>query len=371
MKAKRVVFILLIVGAGAAAYFWTSRAPQSITLTGIVTEDAVIVSSQLQGRLSQLLVKEGDQVQRGQLLALIEPQELKADEAYYAHSAEGFTAQVTEAQAALRYQEQQTREQIRQAEATLAATESQLNEAKADLERTRLDAERNAGLFKQGIIAPSVNDQSRTAYDAAKAHVETLQRQIETQRATVALARSNAEQIAVRQSQLQANQHQVAAAAAQTEKAQVRLGYTEIRSPISGIVDVRAALQGEVVNPAQPIVTLVDPDALWVRADVEETYIDRIHLGDRMTVRLPSGAERAGTVYFRGVDAGYATQRDVSRSKRDIKTFEIRLRVDNSDRSLSLGMTAYVLLPLVQKAAPAPVTAERGTAPEPAPEPGR
>ncbi len=48
---------------------------------------------------------------------------------------------------------------------------------------------------------------------------------------------------------------------------------------------------------------------------------------------LPSGAVREGTVFFRGVDADYATQRDVSRTKRDIKTFEIRLRCDNRDRA--------------------------------------
>ena len=98
-----------------------------------------------------------------------------------------------------------------------------------------------------------------------------------------------------------------------------------------------------MVNPGQAIVTLIDPDDLWVRADVEESYIDRIHLGDEMTVRLPSGAEREGTVFYRGVDADYATQRDVSRTKRDIKTFEIRLRCDNADRSLAVGMTAYVI----------------------------
>ena len=50
-------------------------------------------------------------------------------------------------------------------------------------------------------------------------------------------------------------------------------------------------------------------------------------------------------MFFRGVDAGFATQRDVSRTKRDIKTFEIRLRIDNKDRRLATGMTAYVLLP--------------------------
>ena len=79
---------------------------------------------------------------------------------------------------------------------------------------------------------------------------------------------------------------------------------------------------------------------------MEETYIDRIHLGDKFTVRLPSGATREGAVFYRGIDADYATQRDVSRTKRDIKTFEVRLRCDNSDRSLAVGMTAYVLVAL-------------------------
>jgi HlyD family secretion protein len=83
-----------------------------------------------------------------------------------------------------------------------------------------------------------------------------------------------------------------------------------------------------------------------VRADVEETYIDRVKMGDRLTVRLPSGEERQGEVFYRRVDAGFATQRDVSRTKRDIKTFEIRLRVDNKDRHLAVGMTTYVELPL-------------------------
>ncbi|PYV13725.1 MAG: hypothetical protein DMG21_20465, partial [Acidobacteria bacterium] len=149
-----------------------------------------------------------------------------------------------------------------------------------------------------------------------------------------------------READLRAGRHQVAAAGAQKKAANVRLGYTEIRSPIDGLVSMRAALQGEVVNPSQPIVTLIDPDDLWVRTDVEETYIDRILLGDKMTIRLPSGDTRTGTVFYRGVDADYATQRDVSRTKRDIKTFEVRLRVDNKDRRLYPGMTAYVSVPL-------------------------
>jgi len=94
------------------------------------------------------------------------------------------------------------------------------------------------------------------------------------------------------------------------------------------------------------VVTLVNPDDLWVRADVEESYIDRVKIGDTLPVRLPSGAERSGVVFYRGVDAAYATQRDVSRTKRDIKTFEVRLRLDNKDRALAVGMTAYVSVPV-------------------------
>jgi HlyD family secretion protein len=75
-----------------------------------------------------------------------------------------------------------------------------------------------------------------------------------------------------------------------------------------------------------------------------------VRVGDTLTVRLPSGDTRRGVVFYRGVDADFATQRDVSRSKRDIKTFEIRLRVDNRDRRLAVGMTAYVLLPLTSGA---------------------
>jgi len=137
-----------------------------------------------------------------------------------------------------------------------------------------------------------------------------------------------------------------AAAAAQRAKANVRLQYTEVTAPIAGIIDVRAVRQGEYVNPGQAIVTLINQDDLWIRVDVEESYIDRIRVGDKLRMVMPSGAEREGTVFYRGVDASFATQRDVSRTKRDIKTFEVRLRADNADRRLAVGMTAYVLLPL-------------------------
>ena len=346
MKHKVLIAILVLAVIAGALYLNLRTSTVDLVLTGIVTTDEVIVSSQIAGRMGQLLVKEGDKVTRNQLLAVIDPQELKATQEYYAHSEAGSNSQVKEAEAGVRYQQLQTRDQIRQARGTLSSIEAQEAEAAADLERARLDYERSQSLFKQGIVSAQVNDQARTAHQAAMAHGQALHKQADAQRAAVALAQSNAEQVAMRQSQLSTNLNQLAAAGAQTQTAKVRLGYTEIHAPIDGLVAERVALQGEVVSPSQPIVTLVDPDNLWVRADVEETYIDRIRLGEHLAVRFPSGLERDGIVFFRGVDAGFATQRDVSRTKRDIKTFEIRLRVDNGDRRLAPGLTAFVTVPL-------------------------
>ena len=343
---RRLLILLLLAAAAAGASVYLRTGPTALVLTGVVTTNDVIISPQIAGQIGELRVGEGDPVAKDQLLAVITPDELRADTAYYSQNVAGLSSQVRESEAALRYQQRQTTDQIRQAESTLASTEAQMAAAAADLESARLTFGRTQDLSKGGVVSAQELDQARTGAAAAQAKLNALNRQVEAQRAAVQLARSNAEQITVRRSQVQASEHMQAAAVAQRAKADVRLRYTELRAPIDGIVDVRAARVGEVVNPGQPVVTLINPDDLWVRVDIEETYIDRVRLGDRLPVRLPSGVEREGTVFYRGADAGFATQRDVSRTKRDIKTFEVRLRADNKDRRLAVGMTAYVTLSL-------------------------
>src|ERR1051325_8850708 len=346
---KRIIrpLLLLILVAGGGYYWWTSSRPVPLVLTGIVTTNDVVVSPQIAGRIEQLNVNEGDQVKAGQMIAVLDSGELEQEEAYYSAGAATATSPVAESAAALRYQECQVSDQISQAEANLAATEAQQTAARPELDNAKVTLDRAERMSKEGVVAQQELDSAKTAYQVAQSKIDSLAKQIDAQRAAVELARSNADQVSVRRSQLEANQKQQAAAAAQHAKAGVRLGYTELRAPIDAIVDVRAARIGEVVTPGQPVVTLINPDDLWVRANVEETYIDRVRVGDKLKVRLPSGEEREGTVFYRGVEAAFATQRDVSRTKRDIKTFEIRLRVDNKDRRLAVGMTAYVDLPVV------------------------
>jgi multidrug resistance efflux pump len=349
LRSKRVLVtaaaVVVLLAAGATLQF-VLREPASIVLTGFVTTDEVRVSAMTQGRVLDLMVGPGDTVKKGELLARIEPQDAQADVAFYQHSENASAATVEESAAELELLEMQTREQISQAEANLAVSHADAAEDDAKLESARLELQRQRELRERALNSQQALDQARTAHQAAGAAAESGHKQVEAAQAALALAKANAEQIAVRRAALETSRRQLAAAGAQTQRARVRLAYTDVSAPIDGVVDVRAALAGEVVNPGATIVTLIDPDDLWIRADVEESYIEKIRLGDRVQVRTPSGRVRECAVFFRGVDADYATQRDVSRTKRDIKTFEVRLRCDNSDRSLAVGMTAYVTLPL-------------------------
>ena len=344
---KRLIFLLIVVGGGVGAYYAMRQPPGPLVLTGIVTTEDVMISPQVGGQIGQLMVKEGDQVEQNQLIAVMTTDELEADRAYYAHTVESIQSQVGENEAALRYEQRQTEDQIQQAQASLSTAIAQEKEAQAQLENAHIVLERAQKLSQEGVAPIQQFDSARTAHDAAKARLDAAQKQIEVQRATVAVANANAEHVRVQQNRVHTAEKQREAAAAQRKRADVRLSYSEVRAPVGGIVDVRAAREGEVINAGQPIITLINPDDLWVRADIEETYIDRIRLGDQLKVRLPSGEERMGTVFYRAMDAGFATQRDVSRTKRDIKTFEIRLRVDNKDRRLAVGMTTYVELPVM------------------------
>jgi len=343
---RRIILLLIVAAIAGGAYYSYHRPPGPLILTGIVTTEDVIVGPQVGGQIARLLVKEGDQVQKNQLVAVMTTDELQANQVFYARQVESAQSQIGENEASLRLQERQTEDQIQQAQAALATAVAQVGQARAALENAKITLDRTQKLSAEGVAPPQQLDQARTTYDGAKAQLDAFEKQVEVQRAAVAVANANAEQVAVQQNRVKTTVRQREALAAQRKIADVRLSYSEVRAPADGVVDVRASREGEVVNPGQAILTVINPDDLWVRADVEETYIDRIRLGDQLKVRLPSGEERTGTVFYRAEDAGFATQRDVSRTKRDIKTFEVRLRVDNKDRRLAVGMTIYIELPV-------------------------
>ncbi len=343
--SKFFVFVGVLFAISVIVYLTTTPRGKEIPLTGIVTGNDVIVASQIAGRMIRLTVDEGSQVHKGDLIAEVDPAEwITARDSAEAniHMLEN---KVLSAAGTRSWTDDQTSASVRQAEATLTSTRSQLTQAQANLWRDQTTYKRTQSLFDAGVAAAQDRDLALAAMQASDAAVKSLEDQVRASEAQVAVANANRKQLDVQQSDLAATRAQLQQARADKATADVHLGYTKIFAPLDGIVSVRAARQGEVLQVGEPIVTVLDVDHLWVQADIEETYIDRVGLNQRIKVQFPSGNILEGTIIFKGVESDFATQRDVSRTKRDIKTFEIKVAIPNSGRTLMSGMTATVLLP--------------------------
>lgn len=349
MKVSR--FFIFLAGLFVVAlivYILTTPNTSQIQLTGIVTGTDEMVSPLVAGRLEKLLVDEGSEVKKGELIAEIDPSELKAARDAAADNINTLQARVQQSDRTLAMNDEQTAAAVAQATAAVTAAKAQLEQAQAELALNQVTYKRDEGLFQAGVIAEQDRDTAEDNWKASQANVSALQDQVKVAEAQLATAQANRMQLQVQEADIAASRAQLAQSVAQKDEAQVQLGYTEVYSPINGVVSVRVARQGEVVQNGGPIVTVVDIDHLWVDAYVPENLIDSIQFGEKLNVKLPSGNVIEGTVFFKGVQMDYATERDVSRTKRDVKTFEIKVAIPNPDHRLFVGMTAYVLLPQAQ-----------------------
>jgi len=343
--SKFFVFVGVLFVISLAVYLTTTPRADEIPLTGIVTGNDVIVGSQIAGRMTRLTVDEGSEIHKGELIAEIDPAEWITARDSAEANMRILENKVSSAASTRSWTDDQTSAALRQAQATLTSMRAQLAQAQANLWRDQQTYKREQGLFDSGVAAAQDRDLALAAMQSSEAAVKSTEDQIRAAEAQVAVAEANRKQLDVQQSDLAATRAQLQQARADKATADVHLGYTKIFAPLDGIVSVRAARQGEVLQVGEPIVTILDVDHLWVQTDVEESYIDRIGLNQKMKVQLPSGRVLEGTVIFKGVESDFATQRDVSRTKRDIKTFAIKVSIPNEGRRLMSGMTATVLLP--------------------------
>lgn len=347
MSARNKVLILLVVifvGAGLYYAFSTNRT-KDLELIGVVDANQVIVSARIQGRIDKLLVEEGTQVKAGDVIALLDPAELQQQERALAATTKGMRSKVAQTEATEAATKGTTYSDVGMAEAKLQSVRSQLAQAEADLDRIRADRDRIVSLADQGVASQQDRDHAELQLKAEQAAVRALQDQVRAAQADLKSTVARTHQARAAASTVAATRADMLSAAAQRQQAEVRLGYTRIVAPVSGTVSVRAAREGEVVNPGQAIVTIVDLNDSWVRAAIPETYADHIALGDTFNIRMPSGQVIPGKVYFKAVEGDFATQRDVSRRKRDIKTVALKLRIANPGELYVPGMTADVLVP--------------------------
>jgi HlyD family secretion protein len=338
-------FLGLLLVAAAIYYFFSTDHSSDLVLIGTVDANQVVVSPKIMGRIERLAVDEGTVVQAGQTVAVLDSQELNADR----QAAEALLASLRHQVSQTRATEEQTAGEttsgVVNAQARLRAAQASLLQAQADLQRIESDSRRAIELAKQGVASQQQADQAEAQLKAQQALVRAVEDQVNAAKADLATAQARTHQTNAAESTVAATRAQALNAQAQLEAAEARLGYTKVTAPVSGTVTVRAAREGEVVNVGTPIAIITDLSDTWVRAAIPETEATDIALGDQLKVRLPSGEVVTGKVIFKAPEADFATQRDVNRRKRDIKTIALKLSVDNSRKTLVPGMTAEVLVP--------------------------
>jgi multidrug resistance efflux pump len=323
MNPRYRIFVLLgALSVGALAYYLVSTGSSSErVLQGTVDANEVAVNAMITGRITRLAVQEGQDVKAGDLVAELDAAELAS--ARDASAATALSSQGDTAGAAA------------SARAALSASQASLAETAANRVNQEALTKRMVALAESGVASSQDRDSAVQALKAIQAREKASRDQVAAAEAALGAA--------------QARTHQAEAARATTAGAAARVGYTRILAPISGKVSLWAAREGEVVNPGAAIVTLVDLGQTWVYAGLPETEADTVQLGDALTVRMPGGAKVEGRVILKAAEGEFATQRDVSRLKRDIRTIRIKLRIENPGERFVPGMTAEVLLPRARR----------------------
>lgn len=348
MNARTRVFLLLgLLMAGSLVwYLFTGRPPADLKLIGTVDANEVIVSSKIPGRIQTLTVEEGQKVKAGDLIAVIESEDLNA--AYKAARATAVSQQskLKETIETERQTVGETASQVRNAEAALRAARASELQAKANLEHQRADTSRTTALAEQGVASEQAKDEAVTSVQAAEAALEAAHENTAAAEASLNQTRAHQLQAAAAAQTVASTRGMAANAAALEDQARVGLTYARVVAPVSGTVNVRVAREGEVVAAGAPIVTVMDLTQTWVYAPLPETDADAVQLGDRLRVVMPSGAAVDGRVISKSSVADFATQRDInSGRKRDIRTVQLKLLINNPGERFVPGMTAEVFIP--------------------------
>jgi multidrug resistance efflux pump len=347
MNARNRVFLILgLLTVGSLIwYLLTGRKSGDLQMIGTVDANEVLVSAKIPGRLQTLTVDEGQTVKAGQLIAVIESDDLQAARNAAEANASGQKFKVGETVESQRQTEGEVSSATVNAEAQVQAALAALAQAQANYAHQQADTSRTVALAQQGILSAQASDDAATSLQASKAAVDTATENVSAAQASLRQARAHELLATVAARTVQETRDEAANASDLAQQASVELGYSQVFAPVSGQVNVRAARQGEVVEAGAPIVTIMDLTQTWVYAPLPETQADAVQLGDSLRVVMPSGATVDGKVIAKAAEADFATQRDVSSRKRDIRTIQLKLLIDNPGERFVPGMTAEVYIP--------------------------
>lgn len=310
-----VVLTLMLMALAAGC----GKSPASAEIWGRAEAKEVDINSKIPGRVVALLVKEGERIEKGQLLAKIDKRDMVAQSDQALANIKALEAQAAQAASVTELQDQT-------AKASLNTARAQLERARAELGLAESDYQRFKKLVETEAISRQMFDSYRTKYEVAQAAYAQAQ-------AAVYAAEAGLLQTRVNLANEAAMQSKVVQAKASLQQVEVNLDETEIRSPLSGIVTAKYVEEGAMVSQGMPLVAVQDPLDNWINLKVKETELSAYSLQQPVKVQgRDSKLVLAGIIVDISKKPEFATYRATNeRGDNDIITFNVKIQT-NSDK---------------------------------------
>jgi HlyD family secretion protein len=357
MKRGLIILVgVLVVSVGAfGAYAWLHGRNSAIAASGTLEARNISVGSKVGGRVTKVLVHEGDRVEANQLLLTFDDAELAAQ----VTQARGRLAQ---ARAALKKLEHGSRpEEIAQARAAAATDErapgyrtQEITQLEADLARAKADAtnaaqtfRRTASLAEQGILAPQARDDAQARLDAAQAQVRSLESSVNAAHARLREAQAQKDLVekGPRKEDIAAARADVVRAEGELAQAEARWAEREVRSPAAAVVEVLDLRPGDLVPANAAVAKLLEANQLYAMVYVPQNDVGRIRVGQRAEIRVDAFRNRTfnATVEQIRQKAEFLPRNVQTEDERQHQVFGVKLRVENPGQELRAGVQADVV----------------------------
>jgi HlyD family secretion protein len=321
MKHTWTLLAITLLGLSGCGRTSANYSEGKLFVSGRIDGDTVDISSKRPGQIVEILVREGDSVQAGQVLAVISsPQDEARYDAQKArvlsdkHRMQELRRQLSTYGERIRqakiYQQQAESNapaHVKQAEADLATAKAELTRAEAELHQSRIDAQRFPPLAEIGAVAKQVAEQYTTKLDIARAATDAKRKEVAAAEASLQAARAELYNPPIKEADRRTLERetdelkeQIASAKADMEADQSDLRRIEadlqdlkILAPITGTILTRSAEPGRVVASGQTILTMVDLNKLYLRGFVPEGNVGMLKVGQSAEVYLDSNPKEA------------------------------------------------------------------------------
>ena len=305
-RARIILVAVLAVAVAAGLLAWWHFSGREGTDDAQIEAHVSPVAARVGGTVLEVLVKDNQRVNKGDVLVRIDPRDYQialaraeADLAETEASARAARVTVPLTSTTATAQETGAGSDVAGAEARLAAARAQLREAEARERMTAADVERLRPLLAKDEISRQQFDAATTAADAARATQEAAaaaagaaEKAVAAAGARLAQARTGREQVGIVQARAASADAKVDVSRAAVEQAKLNLSHTEVRAAVDGVVSRRTVEVGQIVQPGQPLLAVVDLDDVWVVANFKENQLRGIRPGQPVEIAVDAYGSR-------------------------------------------------------------------------------